>query len=257
MDLNEPGRNVSVNGASFRIRLSKLEEATVTELKSISWFAGVVVLILWLQLVLSGEGAARQDTSGAPPAVHLTAEQDHQRLMELLHFTSLRRGADGDPKSPNAANYDESKANPYPKLPDALRLKNGKDAKTAKKWWEKRRPEIVEVFDREIYGVSPKDAKGELGREHRPRNEWGCASNYEDARGPRRQLSISVHIKSIFNCADNAGKHWGQARDDGMSFSPEFMADHKRFPEMTPRAKGPTWQRKVAAKGWGYGADSD
>ena len=48
----------------------------------------------------------------------LTAQEDHQRMMDLLHITSLRKGADGsNPDAPNAANYDESKANPYPSCP--------------------------------------------------------------------------------------------------------------------------------------------
>src|SRR5271170_7839027 len=66
--------------------------------------------------------AAAQTT----PPVQLTAEQDHQRMMDELHIASIRRGADGDPRSPYAANYDESKANPYPTLPDPLVLNNGK-----------------------------------------------------------------------------------------------------------------------------------
>jgi hypothetical protein len=37
------------------------------------------------------------------PADELTAEQDHQRLMDLLHITSLRKGADGrNANAPNA-----------------------------------------------------------------------------------------------------------------------------------------------------------
>jgi hypothetical protein len=39
-------------------------------------------------------------------------------MMDLLHITSLRPGANGsNPASPNAANYDEARANPYPGLP--------------------------------------------------------------------------------------------------------------------------------------------
>ena len=92
----------------------------------------------------------------AAAAAQLTAEQDHRRLMGLLHITSLRQGADGrNPQAPNAANYDESKANPYPKLPDPLLLKNGEKVTTPKIWWRQRRPEIVEDFDREIYGRVP------------------------------------------------------------------------------------------------------
>src|SRR5437868_1601371 len=94
----------------------------------------------------------------APPApAQLTAEEDRQRMLDLLHITSLRRGADArNPEAPNVVNYDESKANPYPDLPDPLVLKNGKKVKTAKIWWSQRRPEIVEDVDREIYGRAPK-----------------------------------------------------------------------------------------------------
>jgi hypothetical protein len=73
--------------------------------------------------------------------------------MGLLKITELRRGANGrDPQAPNAANYDESKANPYPDLPDPLVMKNGKKVTSASAWWKQHRPEIVEDFDREIYG---------------------------------------------------------------------------------------------------------
>jgi hypothetical protein len=85
----------------------------------------------------------------AQQPVQLTAQEDRQRLMDLLHITGLRNGANGsNPQAPNYANYDESKANPYPDLPDPLVLKSGKKVTTAKMWWERRRPEIVEDFDR-------------------------------------------------------------------------------------------------------------
>src|SRR5579859_7863093 len=93
--------------------------------------------------------------SPSPSAVRLTAEQDHQRLLDLLHISELRRGPDGDPKSPNAANVDESKVPPYT-LPDPLVLKNGQKVTTADMWWNQRRPEIVEDFDREVLGRVPK-----------------------------------------------------------------------------------------------------
>ena len=61
-------------------------------------------------------------------------------------------------------NYDESKANPYPELPDPLTLNNGQKVTTAQIWWDQRRPEIVELFDREVYGRCAKGyASGELG----------------------------------------------------------------------------------------------
>src|SRR6516165_10370312 len=90
----------------------------------------------------------------APP-VPLTAEQDHQRLLDLLHIRSLRRGPDGDPQSPNAANFDEQKVAPNLHLPDPLVLNDGVRVATAEMWWTERRPEIVELFDREVYGRVP------------------------------------------------------------------------------------------------------
>src|SRR5271154_2725244 len=99
----------------------------------ISWRAAR--LVLFLPVTLGGVLVAQAQPT-AP--VHLTAEQDHQRTMDLLHITSLRRGADGDPKSPYAANYDESKANSNLKLPGALILNNGKRVQTANTWSTQR-----------------------------------------------------------------------------------------------------------------------
>jgi hypothetical protein len=87
------------------------------------------------------------------PPVHLTNEQDRQRLMELLKINSLRAGAEWLQQ----ANCDESKANPYPTLPDSVTLKNGRKVTKASDWWSKRRPDIVEDFDREAYGRVPKN----------------------------------------------------------------------------------------------------
>lgn len=99
-------------------------------------------------VVLAAHSLAAAEDSNSPP-VQLTAQQDHQRIMDLLHMTTFRRRKDD-------ANYDEAKANPYPKLPDPLTLNNGTKVTTADAWWKLRRPEIVEDFDREIYGRTPK-----------------------------------------------------------------------------------------------------
>src|SRR5580658_4983909 len=84
----------------------------------------------------------RADDPPKPP-VKMTAQEDHKRMLELLKIKELRRGADGNPKSANAANLDESKANPYPDLPDPLVLKNGQKVTTSEIWMKQRRPEIV------------------------------------------------------------------------------------------------------------------
>ncbi|HTV08083.1 MAG TPA: hypothetical protein VMD97_03450 [Candidatus Aquilonibacter sp.] len=51
-------------------------------------------------------------------------------------------------------NYDESKVGSYT-LPDPLRLNDGKIVRNAKTWWTKRRPQIVELFETQQYGIAP------------------------------------------------------------------------------------------------------
>jgi hypothetical protein len=190
-----------------------------------------------------------------PPA-QLTSEQDHQRTMELLHITALRQGADGsNPHAPNAANYDESKANPYPNLPALLRLKNGKKVTSAKTWWSQRRPEIVADFDREVYGRVPKNI---------PPVHWELISTThemnQDVPVVTRKLVgqvdnssyplITVNIQLTLTTPANARGPTPAIMEFGLS--PEVMARlAKRFPASRASA-GPTWQQRVLAKGWGY-----
>src|SRR5688572_18201771 len=86
-----------------------------------------------------------------------TTQQDHQNMKDQLGIKTLRPGPSGNaaPGAPNAANYDPGKANPYPDLPDPLILKNGRKVTTADAWWKQRRPEIVEDFEREVFGRVP------------------------------------------------------------------------------------------------------
>ena len=82
------------------------------------WFSFAVALAA---LALPGVSQNPAQTSTSPP-VHFTAKQDHQNMMDQLGIKALRPGPSGNEKAPNHANYDESKANPYPDLPDPLTL---------------------------------------------------------------------------------------------------------------------------------------
>jgi hypothetical protein len=95
-------------------------------------------------------------TSSSPAPVTFTAAQDHQNMMDQLGIKAMRPGPSGNEKAPDHANYDESKANPFPNLPDALRLNNGSMVTTAKEWWDQRRPQIVDDFEQYVYGRVPK-----------------------------------------------------------------------------------------------------
>jgi hypothetical protein len=113
-------------------------------------------LLLWIGCTVaaavafaSAPQAQAQAQQAAAPPVHLTSEEAHQREMDALHITTpLRPGADGDPTSPRAANFDEAKVPPYPPPPDPLVMNDGQKVTSAKMWWDQRRPQLVELFDR-------------------------------------------------------------------------------------------------------------
>ena len=90
-----------------------------------------------------------------PPMVTFTADQDHQNMMDQLGIKALRPGPSGNENAPNHANYDEGKANPYPNVPDPLTMNDGQKVTTPAMWWDKRRPEIIEMYSKYVYGRVP------------------------------------------------------------------------------------------------------
>jgi hypothetical protein len=193
-----------------------------------------------------------------PLLVHLTSEQDHQRILDLLHISSLRRGPDGDPKSANAANFDETKVPPY-SLPDPLQLNNGKEVTTPQMWWQLRRPEIVELFDGEIYGRLPADT---------PKVNWEVLSTTKETAYGFAVISkklvghvdnssdpqIAVDIQLSLTTPANAPGAVPVMMEFGLA--PETLAaSRRRFTDAqwaAMQGNAPPWQQLVLAKGWGY-----
>jgi len=93
--------------------------------------------------------------SAAPPPVTFTADQDHQNMMDQLGIKALRPGPSGNENAPNHANYDESKANPYPNIPDPLAMNDSRKVTSPEMWWKERRPELVEMYTKYVYGRVP------------------------------------------------------------------------------------------------------
>ncbi|WP_353482808.1 acetylxylan esterase [Haliscomenobacter sp.] len=114
-----------------------------------------LLLLLWVCLTQSL--LAQVDASEYPPQVTFTTQQDHDNMKQQLGITKLRPGYSGNETDPNHANYDEALADPCPKLPDALTTQNGKKVTTAEQWWNQRRPELLEAFEKEVYGRIPKN----------------------------------------------------------------------------------------------------
>jgi hypothetical protein len=112
-----------------------------------------VLMIVSRAATLRGQ---QSSASAAPEPKNWTSAEDHQNMMAQLGIRTLRPGPSGNEAAPNHANYDEATANPFPDLPEALTLKSGKKVTTANMWWDERRPEIVEDFEREVVGRVPR-----------------------------------------------------------------------------------------------------
>src|SRR5690348_17108971 len=78
----------------------------------VSWLAASVLgMVILASSQLCGAqpaGESPQSLTNATAPLSLTAAQDHQLMMDALHITSLRRGADGNnPQSPYFQNTNE------------------------------------------------------------------------------------------------------------------------------------------------------
>src|SRR6202034_3465937 len=122
----------------------------------------VTGLLIWSQTVFAQDSAAvvtveKSSKEPASKAVIFTTQQDHQHMLKQLGITQLQPGRNANENAPNAANYHEANANPYPDLPDVMKLEGGERVKSAEQWWKTRRPEIVELLEREVYGRIPRN----------------------------------------------------------------------------------------------------
>ncbi len=179
-------------------------------------------------------------------------QDDYKNMLAQLKISSTRSGPSGNPSAPNAANTDESKATPYTSLPDPLLLKNGKKVNDAKTWWNKRRPEIMEDFDREIYGRVPRQT---------PKVNWILVNTVDTTVGDITAVTknligrvdnssypqIDVDIQLSITTPRERSKPAPVMLHFGFVFPPGF-----RPPAPGTTAQQKSWQEQVLEKGWGY-----
>jgi hypothetical protein len=110
--------------------------------------------------------AAQTPAPAAPPAapdraaIAAASAAERDRELKLLGITAMQPPATAyDIGKPGNANYDEAKANPYPKLPDVLTMNDGTKVTTPAQW-KKRRAEIKGMFDENVYGKYPAHIPG-------------------------------------------------------------------------------------------------
>lgn len=127
-------------------------------------------------------------------------------------------------------------------------------------WWTERRPQIVEDFDREVYGRVP---------EQTPKVNWEVVSTTKETVGSAPVITknlighvdnssyptITVEIQASLSTPADAKGPVPVMIDFGVD--PAVMrrliaAMEARGQKMPPSPPGPSWQEQVAAKGWGY-----
>jgi len=117
-------------------------------------------------------------------------QEDYRNMLNQMGIASVRPGPSGNPQAQNAANTDEAKASPYTSLPDPLILNNGKKVTNAKTWYTNRRAEIVELFDREVYGRTPSNT---------PKVTWEVAGIIKELVG-----NVPAITKRLIGHVDNS-----------------------------------------------------
>jgi hypothetical protein len=203
--------------------------------------------VLLLLLASPAMGWQTTGSDGVPARRDLTTREDHALMLKALGITTLRPGANGmDPNAVNAANYDEAKANRYPNLPEVLVLKEGTPVATAEQWWNRRRPEIIEDFDREVYGRVPKDV---------PAVRWEVVETLHESPG-----GVAVVTKKLAGNVDNTScpeinvaiQLTLTTPASARGPVPVMLEFGFGFPALGAPRGGPSWQQQVLAKGWGY-----
>lgn len=220
----------------------------------------VAVLLVSTALAVPAICAAQTPTQAqaAPSAdperdrIAVESAAERAREMQLLGIAALTPTVSArDPSKPDFANFDETRANPFPDLPDPLTSNTGvKLTKAAQ--WPARRAEIAELFDREVYGRAPANV---------PMVTWRVAETVEETIG-----TTAVVTRKLVGHVDNAAAP-GIKVDILMNVSTPASARGKRVPvvmsfgSVNPRPRppgapalppGPDYREQLLAKNWGF-----
>lgn len=109
--------------------------------------------------------------------------------LSSAHAQSTRPAA---PTTRFVDNIDESKAGNFP-LPDALLLPDGQRVTTAEQWYSTRRPQLLQLFAQNVYGVAP--AAPPAAAEKFDDNPTGDGAAF-GGLAKRKQVRVSVDVGS-------------------------------------------------------------
>jgi hypothetical protein len=142
-------------------------------------------------LVIAVQSAAAQMPSPEERGrIEAVSTAERNRELKMLGITAMRPGVTAyDIGKPGNANYDEAKANPFPKLPDLMTMQDGTKVNSAAQW-KRRREEIKALFDEDVYGRFPANI---------PSVTWKVTSTEE-----MTVADVPATVKHITGHVDNA-----------------------------------------------------
>ena len=200
---------------------------------------------------------AAQVAPPPPPAADPERERiaaasaaERARVLQQLGITTLTPTVSArDPSKPDFANFDEARANPFPNLPDPLTNQAG--TRVTKATWPARRAEIMELFDRTVYGRVPAIVPGVT---------WRVADTVEETIG-----ATPVVTRKLVGHVDNSAAP-GITVDILMTVTTPASTRGRRVPvvmafgSVTPRPRppgapampGPDYREQLIAKNWGF-----
>jgi hypothetical protein len=160
-------------------------------------------------------------------------------------------------------NYDEALVGTY-QLPDPLKMANGKPVRTARMWTEKRRPEIVHLFEENQYGRAPgrpADMSFDVFDTGTPAMDGKAIRKQvtiyfsKDKNGPKEDLVVYVPAGAtkpvpLLLCIDFS-PNASTFDDPGIKLGEMWNRDHKRVPA---QRGGGMFRMKIdnlLAKGYG------
>lgn len=178
--------------------------------------------------------------------------------MDQLGIKALRPGANPNDQS----TFDEATASPYKNsMPDVLRMKDGTKVTRADQW-PKRRTEILEDFEREVYGRIPMSV---------PRVTWEVVTTTTGESGGIQTITrnligrvdnsaypkLAVSIEASFTVPAHAREPVPMMVSLDRGFlrrRPATRPAGASAPATAPGRIAPAWHALAISKGWGYGS---
>ena len=212
---------------------------------SARWLVGPSLVGLLTAAVFTSGPSFGQDTKAGKakqPDFIPAGYDDYQNMLDQLGIKKMRKGREARVKDAS----DEATANPYKEtMPDLTTFKDGTKIKSADQW-PKRRAEIVDDFEGEVYGRVPRNV---------PKVKWEVTNTVESESG-----GIATVTKTLAGHVDNSAFPQIQVTIQASFTVPKHAAG--RLPIILQFGFGGragstgrpnSWTQQALDNGWGYG----